>query len=192
MCLFQIRKICLFQIRKYIHFKYENLSLSNTKNVSFSNTRMCHFQIRKAYRFQIRKFEIRKCVHFKYENVSLLNTKNVSFSNTRMCHFQIRKTYCVCMYFQIRMLLIFTTNGTPYIIVKKKIKYFDPTIYVNKCKLKIQNVSRTNYIWVKVFTTFTWSILQYLDPYVVRFAIWYHLYLLKNVKNTHEGVLVLV
>ena len=27
---------------------------------------------------------------------------------------------------------------------------------------------------------------------VVRCAIWYHLYNLKNVKNTHEGVLVLV
>ena len=28
--------------------------------------------------------------------------------------------------------------------------------------------------------------------YVVRFAIWYHLYNLKNVKNTHGGVLLLV
>ena len=28
-----------------------------------------------------------------------------------------------------------------------------------------------------------------VDPeYVVRCAIWYHLYNLKNVKNTHEGV----
>ena len=28
--------------------------------------------------------------------------------------------------------------------------------------------------------------------YVVRCAIWYHLYNLKNVKNTHGGVLILV
>ena len=27
--------------------------------------------------------------------------------------------------------------------------------------------------------------------YVVRYAIWYHLYNLKNVKNTHGGVLIL-
>ena len=28
--------------------------------------------------------------------------------------------------------------------------------------------------------------------YVVRCAIWYHLYNLKNVKNTHGGVIILV
>ena len=28
--------------------------------------------------------------------------------------------------------------------------------------------------------------------YVMRYAIWYHLYNLKNVKNTHKGVLILV
>ena len=30
------------------------------------------------------------------------------------------------------------------------------------------------------------------SPIVVRCAIWYHLHNLKNVKNTHEGVLILV
>ena len=29
-------------------------------------------------------------------------------------------------------------------------------------------------------------------PYVMRCAIWYYLYNLKNVKNTHGGVLILV
>ena len=32
----------------------------------------------------------------------------------------------------------------------------------------------------------------YQDSYVMRCAIWYHLYNLKNVKNTHGGVLILV
>ena len=31
-----------------------------------------------------------------------------------------------------------------------------------------------------------------LTSYVMRCAIWHHLYNLKNVKNTHEGVLILV
>ena len=31
-----------------------------------------------------------------------------------------------------------------------------------------------------------------LQSYVVRCATWYHLYNLKNMKNTHEGVLILV
>ena len=31
-----------------------------------------------------------------------------------------------------------------------------------------------------------------LTLYVVRCAIWYHLYNLKNMKNTHGGVLILV
>ena len=30
------------------------------------------------------------------------------------------------------------------------------------------------------------------DLVMVRYAIWYHLYNLKNVKNTHGGVLILV
>ena len=30
-----------------------------------------------------------------------------------------------------------------------------------------------------------------IKKYVMFFAIWYHLYDLKNVKNTHEGVLLL-
>ena len=30
------------------------------------------------------------------------------------------------------------------------------------------------------------------EPNVMRCAIWYHLYNLKNLKNTHEGVLLLV
>ena len=30
-----------------------------------------------------------------------------------------------------------------------------------------------------------------LVPYVVRCAIWYHLYNIKNTKNTHGGVLLL-
>ena len=35
--------------------------------------------------------------------------------------------------------------------------------------------------------------LTYLNlKYVVRCAIWYHLYNLKNMKNTHGGVLILV
>ena len=35
--------------------------------------------------------------------------------------------------------------------------------------------------------------MEYLSPeYVVRCAIWYHLYNLKNVKNTQGGVLILV
>ena len=46
---------------------------------------------------------------------------------------------------------------------------------------------------------FTWSIFEYLVPYfissimnVVFYAISYHLYNLKNVKNSHEGVLLFV
>ena len=35
--------------------------------------------------------------------------------------------------------------------------------------------------WTKIFMT-----------YVMRCAIWYHLYKLRNVKNTHGGVLILV
>ena len=38
------------------------------------------------------------------------------------------------------------------------------------------------------------AILQHVIPasaFVMRFAIWYHLYNLKNVKNTHGGVLIL-
>ena len=31
-----------------------------------------------------------------------------------------------------------------------------------------------------------------MKTFVVRCAIWYHLYNLKNVKNTHGGVLILV
>ena len=34
--------------------------------------------------------------------------------------------------------------------------------------------------------------VQCKNLYVVRCAIWYHLYNLKNVKNTHGGVLILV
>ena len=36
------------------------------------------------------------------------------------------------------------------------------------------------------------SLNHRVKRYVVRWAIWYHLYNLKNVKNTHEGVLILV
>ena len=45
---------------------------------------------------------------------------------------------------------------------------------------------------------FFWSsytptkIKQNKNPYVMRCAIWYHLYNLKNLKNTHGGVLILV
>ena len=35
-------------------------------------------------------------------------------------------------------------------------------------------------------------VLKISMTYVVRCAIWYHLYNLKNVKNTHRGVLLLV
>ena len=109
---FQIRKMCLFQIEK----------------VFTSNTKIYHFQIRKMPLFQIREciifkkkkriaskyeyFAILKCkkyiifkcekwVCFKYENVSFSNTKNV-----------------VWTYFQIWMLVIFSTNGTPYFLTK--------------------------------------------------------------------------
>ena len=34
--------------------------------------------------------------------------------------------------------------------------------------------------------------LLILSKFVMRCAIWYHLYNLKNVKNTHGGVLILV
>ena len=34
--------------------------------------------------------------------------------------------------------------------------------------------------------------VQCKNLYVVRYAIWYHLYNFKNVKNTHGGVLILV
>ena len=33
---------------------------------------------------------------------------------------------------------------------------------------------------------------SFLESYEMRCAIWYHLYNLKNVKNTHGGVLILV
>ena len=36
------------------------------------------------------------------------------------------------------------------------------------------------------------SIKKYLPRYVMRCAIWYHLHNLKNIKNTHGGVLILV
>ena len=35
-------------------------------------------------------------------------------------------------------------------------------------------------------------IKKYLRRYVVSCAIWYHLHNLKNIKNTHGGVLILV
>ena len=34
--------------------------------------------------------------------------------------------------------------------------------------------------------------IYHQSPDVMRYAIWYHLYNLKNVKNTHGGVLILV
>ena len=33
---------------------------------------------------------------------------------------------------------------------------------------------------------------KFFPEYVMRCAIWYHLYNLKNVKNTHGGVLILI
>ena len=36
------------------------------------------------------------------------------------------------------------------------------------------------------------NVIYWFLVYVVRFAIWYHLYNFKNVKNNHRGVLILV
>ena len=44
---------------------------------------------------------------------------------------------------------------------------------------------------ILIYVWFATSITG-VDIYVVRCAIWYHLYKLKNVKNTHGGELILV
>ena len=49
-----------------------------------------------------------------------------------------------------------------------------------------------NLHFVKTRTLFQESILEPINTILVRCAIWYHLYNLKNVKNTHGGVLLLV
>ena len=50
---------------------------------------------------------------------------------------------------------------------------------------------RNNVGWIKRINND--NIMQQVqEVYVVRYAIWYHLYNFKNVKNTHRVVLILV
>ena len=75
-----------------------------------------------------------------------------------------------CMLYAILLVLYIVTPMVSSIYILKK------------SKLKVMNNSKksedVHYIkWIQ---------------YVMCFAIWYHLYNLKNVKNTHEGVLRLV
>ena len=77
-----------FGIRNVPFSNTKNVPIANKKTVPTANMRKCPFQIRESGIFKKEKYVI-----FKYEK-----SKNV-----------------VCMYFQIRMLLIFTKNGTLYI-----------------------------------------------------------------------------
>ena len=52
--------------------------------------------------------------------------------------------------------------------------------------LRISAIEKENEILIKDMTT------MHEGKYVIRFAIWYHMYNLKNVKKTHGGVLLLV
>ena len=52
---------------------------------------------------------------------------------------------------------------------------------------------KTEFFSVRGSRTVTINLsILYISRYVMRCAIWYHLYNLKNVKNTHGGVLLLV
>ena len=53
--------------------------------------------------------------------------------------------------------------------------------------LKMQLIILLTYYWALDSVALRLSFLQF----VMRFAIWYHLYNLKKVKNTHGGVLLL-
>ena len=46
-------------------------------------------------------------------------------------------------------------------------------------------------ICIGLYTTYFESLQTWVITYLMHWAIWYHLYNLKNVKNTHEGVLIL-
>ena len=53
-------------------------------------------------------------------------------------------------------------------------------------------LSSPNCIFDKTEVNLAGAYLVLRFEYVVRFAIWYHLYNFKNVKNTNGGVLILV
>ena len=60
-------------------------------------------------------------------------------------------------------------------------EYYDNCMYYKKKLLQM------------VWKIPQWIIFEfYTTIYVMLCAIWYHLYNLKNVKNTHEGLLLLV
>ena len=91
----------LFQIGKCVHFKYGKCLFFKYENVPFFlKKKLIALKYENFAVFKYQKcaiFNYEKCVCFKYENVSFLNTKTV-----------------ICMYFQIRILLTFAINGTPY------------------------------------------------------------------------------
>ena len=68
----------------------------------------------------------------------------------------------------------------------KPVKY-DPSIVL--CFFFVKTISLSN-MGKQTFTSHLDSVKH--NKYMVRCAIWYHLYSLKNVKNTHADMLVLV
>ena len=59
-------------------------------------------------------------------------------------------------------------------------------------KKMVPRSSKTSTIIAVSFDDLRLQIMYYVESFVVRWAIWYHLYNLKKLKNIHEGVLILV
>ena len=71
--------------------------------------------------------------------------------------------------------------------------------FVDNSIMKRENLYKKEKIYNKywiLFTVFTWPLRsgmnRFVNIYVILWAIWYHLYNLKIVKNTYEGMLLLV
>ena len=74
--------------------------------------------------------------------------------------------------------------------------FFWKTTIFQRTRVLYKNILKSCIIFgsfkLQAWNTSLYFMLILMIKYVMRCAIWYHLYNLKNVKNTHGGVLILV
>ena len=74
----------------------------------------------------------------------------------------------------------------PFIQIKKRAKH--PWRSVN-FSCNFTKINTPPWVFFTFFKLYKWCQIAQRTTYVILCAIWYHLYNLKNMKNTHKGVI---
>ena len=110
-------------------------------------------------------------------NKDLINVPWLSLKKKK----QDMQIYCYCLRFLCQLLQLDNHTGSSQ---HRRFALLETIAFISSGRLSFQKSI------LKVFQNE--FIRPFLGLYVVHCTIWYHLYNLKNVKNTCEGVLILV